>query len=253
MWQCKKHGEKCKRGTDKQYNIATEIVERKLDYPKAMRGEGEIMSGFIMQPESIAAMLRANNPKTMTRRLVKEGERDGEVGGSKGYVPCVYTNKNKKIKWQVGKSYAVQSGRGKPTVWYCPYCVKHNTKGNADVDFEINKIFDVSGNFNKLAHPELYECFQCGMPWKPLRILITGIKKERLLDISEEDAKKEGFERIMIHPNVFGKNHEYDSARTNFLRVFWQLNKKPKEDLSGTLGFGAWNPFVWVISFCLEE
>ena len=47
--------------------------------------------------------------KTQTRRLVKEG--DCGYGGGKGEIHSV--GAMNRWKWQVGKTYAIQSGRGK--------------------------------------------------------------------------------------------------------------------------------------------
>ena len=81
---------------------------------------------------------------------------------------------------------------------------------------------------------------------------ITGVRVERLQDISEADAKAEGVEAVphtagewmsddVVATTRVGKHKvTFDTYRTAFARLWNSIN-----------GDGAWdsNPFVWVISF----
>jgi hypothetical protein len=160
--------------------------------------------------------------KTQTRRLVKKGDCFNNKPGCEP-INAVVSIPIQRMRWQVGKDYAVQSGRGKPCVWYCPKCKRY---------FEKNK--------NKLTQ-RIY--MECACQYEPLRIRITSICKEKLLDISEEDAKKEGF-----------------NSRAEFLLTFTTINnphwKKriPKitaEDFVEKYlkKVWLWNPGVWVLEF----
>ena len=74
-------------------------------------------------------------------------------------------------------------------------------------------------------------CALCEHSMNSLRIVLTSIRKEKLLDVSEEDAKKEGFK-----------------TKGNFVKAFQTINlqaiKKKKIKY-----LGDWNPEVWVLSF----
>ena len=69
-----------------------------------------------------------------------------------------------------------------------------------------------------------------------LTLLITGIKVERLGDISKEDAIAEAPQYSIIQP--FGNKNPID-----FFKTLWNLtHKKPEEKFEAS-------PFVWVVSF----
>lgn len=78
------------------------------------------------------------------------------------------------------------------------------------------------------------------MPRSASRILleITNIRVERLNDISEADAKAEGFD-FSNHPSAIKMGYAI-GARTNF-RITWEQ----------IYGQNAWNinPWVWVVEF----
>lgn len=69
---------------------------------------------------------------------------------------------------------------------------------------------------------------------KALRIVITEIRKEKLLDINEEDANKEGFNSV-----------------NDFLNAFSKANRKGKRIQRSD--FIDWNPEVWVLNFELVK
>ena len=162
--------------------------------------------------------------KIQTRRLAREGDYLDEQG--------LVRNKKGNLRWS--RENAVQSGRGKRGLWYCPRCKR--------VYENPHKIDDL----NRLMWCECYE-MQPDYSWlEKLRIFITGIRKERLLRISETDAKKEGFK-----------------DRLEFLTVFTKINNKElykklskgKEHLDG-IGYFVhigWNPKVWVLDFEVKK
>lgn len=170
-------------------------------------------------PHPVAGMI-LDGRKCQTRRIVKEGElkvwlcqKETTIKMNKGKTfqeGQIHTG-NAKVKWQVGRDYAVQLGRGKPCIHWCDAC--------------------------KELHPILLG--HASDKSYPLRIKLTGICKERLLDISEEDAKKEGFEN-----------------KDAFLNCFLKLYKKTKPIYVGSIKIDVpvgWNPEVWVLDFEVKK
>lgn len=118
--------------------------------------------------------------KTQTRRLVKLGETlitDSLLFGDRILMGSGY------CKWQVGRTYAVQPGRGKKAVG---------------------------------------------------RIRITAIRRERLQDISEEDAIAEG---------MFKESHPIAlKPVTRYMHLWDSIHKKPGTRFAD-------DPEVWVLEF----
>lgn len=169
------------------------------------------MSKLNFSPEFIFKIL--SGEKTQTRRLVKEGEYEDCFDDDLIFIAKGNLNKYK-IKWQVGKKYAV-CVKGEP-IWYCPKC-PYVMK--PDLMFKVHQV----------------TCY-CGELTKPLIIELTEIRKEKLLDITEEDAKKEGFK---------SKDHFIDG----FILIY--KGKKVFDNLTKIFGHivNYWNPWVWVIEY----
>lgn len=154
------------------------------------------------------------------RVLVKEGEyfteyiEEGAVGVKtqlkKEYVADSGIHYyNLRTKWQVGKNYAVQAKRGGKGLWYCQKCK------------------------DSIQNPYVDSKKGCNGKISPLRVVVKSIRKERFLDISEEDAKMEGY-----------KN------RAKFIEGFWEVNKKRWDvEIMNLITDNGWNPFVWVLEF----
>jgi len=182
----------------------------------------------------VAGMI-LDGTKSQTRRIVKEGDsgffptkgwfKGKDVGKvTKGTYFCVHSNtKDFKVKWQVGKDYSVQTG--KAGLWYCPKCEAEDLEGSKG-----RKIHNI----------------ECDGDFKPFRIVISKIRKEKLLDITEEDAVKEGFKRIKKRLS----NGKYVglSAKTNFLIAIKKVYGKKFSDVFAN----RWNPFVWVLEFSVK-
>jgi hypothetical protein len=154
--------------------------------------------------------------KTQTRRIVKENEMPLTSWTPDHITDVVIMRKNGpttdfRLKWQVGRDYAVSPGRGKPGVWWR----------------EATKHYP----------PQWTEFFidECG--WNPLRIRLTAIRQEYVQDISEEDALAEGYGDWPYDPNVKHPNY------FDWYRDLWQSINTRK----GT----RWqdNPLCWVLEF----
>lgn len=87
-----------------------------------------------------------------------------------------------------------------------------------------------------------------GGPWKPsihmprafsrITLEVTGVRVERLQDISVEDAIAEG---VNIHPDHHSKPRESIYSAVEAYRDLW-------EQINGPESWDA-NPWVWVVSF----
>ena len=172
---------------------------------------------MLFKPDLIEKIV--SGEKTATRRIVKEGEK--RIGnGIEVPISTIYTDPSR-IKWQVGKDYAVQPKRGAKCVWWC-----RKTKQIKTDKIVLSKEEKEKRDMDLL----IYDYAETERLWQPLRIRITRIEKQKLLDVTEEEGKKEGFLK-----------DKYSSASNNFLNYFWKINNKhPKED---------WNPDVWVLEF----
>lgn len=210
---------------------------------------------MFFKPEMIEAMLRKKNPKTQTRRLVKEGESLVLTTDKKSLKEYnegkeisnpdpqtwseVRTNKGK-IKWRVGQDYSVQPGRGKKGVWWIPKKKKwyYSPLDSVDKKGGWRPYYHYNFPHGKVKFNRVDDCFEFKefYPKVPLRIRITSIRKEKLLEITELEAEKEGF-----------KNKAY------FVDYIYHLYGKLKkdEDLLWMImkGKKQWNPEVWVLGF----
>ena len=130
-------------------------------------------------PEHISKII--SGAKTQTRRIVKPGEilHGGPftVDGTKFYETprAVYTGAipHERLKWMVGRDYAVSPGRGKPGVWWYP----------------ATRTWVHPSDDQRATGPGYAGSL-------PLRIRLLAIRQEALQDISEEDARAEGCETI---------------------------------------------------------
>jgi hypothetical protein len=161
----------------------------------------------------------ADGTKTQTRRIVKDNELLFVTESGVTTVRTVLPSGNTRLKWQVGRDYAVSPGRGKPGAWWHPVdraITFHTSRTDADRAYG----------------------------WRPLRIRITALRVERLQDISEEDAIAEGCVGRDVYTSK--DNHgevAYVMTPRDVYRDLWDTINTRK----GT----RWddNPRVWVIAF----
>lgn len=145
--------------------------------------------------------------KTQDRRLVKPGD----ILEKRRYWPYIPEThilqlvetvslssgghiEKRRLKWQVGKSYAVQTEFGKTNLYqYSNYHLRwdsiHDT-GSPELGSTYEQAKQVYGKDwrgKMLGYPN---------SWHAVRIRITGIRQEHVQDISEEDAIAEGCEPV---------------------------------------------------------
>jgi hypothetical protein len=165
---------------------------------------------MLFKPEMIDAIVAGR--KTQTRRLVLSSHRVSGYRYSLQGEQILSVSDNK-LKWELGRTYAVQSGRGKPGVW-----VNARIKGIC------------------YAKPDWTE--ELGN-WEPLRIRITAIRREHVQDISNADAEREGYPvstRGVIEGLVA------DMPRTWYQQLWGRINRRNKRRWQD-------NPEVWVLEF----
>jgi len=200
---------------------------------------------FIMlfKPEFVPKII--NKQKTQTRRFVKPTERFNTRAGH-GPVSAVVNDETERVRFEIGKDYSVQPGRGKAGLWYCPKCLRFTDIGYRKKGSKIvwQGLGDYTKFWWKLTHGWAVDflkkesncsfsvsCKKCKKSLKPLRIRITKIRKEKFLDISLKDAKAEGFE------NRF---------------EFWKyVCKLAKIKYKGE--FLTANPWMWVLNFEIKK
>ena len=117
--------------------------------------------------------------------------------------------------------------------WYDTLCCREFDKTRDEIVYRADPLPQWEGE-------------QFDIPWRPsihmprwasrITLKITGIRVERLHDISEEDALSEGVSYLDIPSNGLDPS----KARTWFKGIW-----------SGIYGFRSWqeNPWVWVIEF----
>ena len=201
-----------------------------------------------------APMVRAilNGRKTQTRRIVKlPKERGSWEPSSTGGVGVTYSDgtpcPEMSCIWNTstGTSLICQHGLVGDRLWVRETFKQYNGIISYKADGNWISDFNDIDNFN--PHENIKWKRSIHMPRSASRILleITGVRVERLQDISECDAKAEG----SYVCDYFGRRLLDQSSNQGCYkwgyRSIW-------ESLNGT---GSWdlNPFVWVIEFKLLE
>ena len=226
---------------------------------------------MIFTPEHVRGIVEGR--KTQTRRVVKSGEelRQWDVDtpmvyyvddgwcGHEGPGPACYPGR---VKWVVGRTYAVQPGRGRPAVRMVPDRYEHLVPVFPDeyIDIATGKtVWELAQSdvfhFDGKPHPQEWLENSVG---QPLRIRITEIRREKLMNISEDDASDEG----VICPGCGGtgwmlgpasnpwsgpSEHPCDcNLVKEYAKVWDRINKR-----KGT----RWqdNPLVWALTFELVK
>lgn len=152
--------------------------------------------------------------KTQTRRVCRVGEElQRDYATRDGYTTAVISA-NGRAKWAVGRTYAVQPERGSPGVWW-------------GYRFDGRPV---------RSHPE--------NRWvndqKPLRIVITDIRQERLQDISKDDVVAEGVGAYTFAAGILSENPP--DPRWKFIELWDSINTRAGQRWAD-------NPLVWALTF----
>lgn len=210
------------------------------------------------------AMVRAllDGRKTQTRRVLKPQPirvSDGH-GGSGGYFSCDKNGIGATEKCRVSDiwaSYGSPYGTVGDQLWvretWMPDAPHDGTWASTQFyDDRMSPLSDIPGRFRTPEHVNYRASwiYQELTGWKPsihmprwasrIQLEITGVRVERLQDISEEDAQAEGFHGPMTGTDWLGIN-QVGRLPSECYRLLWgSLN-----------GLDSWlsNPWVWVIQF----
>ena len=170
--------------------------------------------------------------KTNTRRLVKAGEKLFELTTVKGVkVPIGVLSANGNMKWAIGKSYAVQPGRGKPAIWWREVEIP-------DGAYEIGAFPSYQIIYaHQASSPDGHETFYDysggneyilrNAGYQPLRIRITDIRREDVRKISEADARAEGFTSSLEFLRVWCGMHDKGAIKASQAGDYLMLGARP--------------------------
>jgi hypothetical protein len=183
------------------------------------------MKPILFSTEMVKAILEGR--KTQTRRVIKPQP------SSNVYVE--YTPKGNPF-WFVDHRPISPKYQVGDILWVRETWTLMEPTCNEGPDFYLYKadepVCENSPWFSKW-HPSIY------MPKEAARIFleVTDVRVERVNDISEEDAKSEGCDKLLMTTS---------SAKNNFMNLWNRINERR--------GHG-WetNPWVWVISFKKTE
>ncbi len=152
---------------------------------------------------------------------------------SEAPIHAVYSvsSRGDRIKWQTGRNYAVQPGRGQPGVYvnFNHPCYGYDIwEGTEPVSTDKGMI-----DWRDFAPRQGYH---------PLRIRLLSIRREKLHDISEADAVAEGCTGHDVYTGYTNEDEvsEVLTPRDEY-RDLWQSINGPK----------SWelNPAVWALTF----
>lgn len=134
-------------------------------------------------------------------------------------VPC-YEEGSDECRFKVGKTYAVQPGRGKPAVWW-----RRNEDGTIEYTTDVIEYRPTfNGYHSEVDYSDLTRIdrrdFYRSHSYQPARILITNIGFQDVRAISDEDARAEGFDNrfefwntwVQIHDKRFHDDYLHTAA-----------------------------------------
>lgn len=208
------------------------------------------MKGKIFNAQEVQAIIAGN--KTMFREVIKP-------------YPILSNDKSywefKGVIWAgENSSYAKNFGDNARPVMpdLCPYQVGQEIFCKESFVEHDNKNSKYRILF-KASHQKLITHFLGSIKWRPaqhmkqehsrLTLEITDTKVERLKDISEEDAIKEGIPLSKkFSDRYYTLENNYAVPKIAFIK-WWNANhKKPEEKFSSKA-----NPFVWVVDFKINK
>jgi hypothetical protein len=176
-----------------------------------------------------------NGTKTETRRICKPGE--WLAASLLGAPQAVYVGRlpHERLKWMVGRTYAVQPGRGKTNLYLNTLTLSgptwesaHDT-GDPAFGNTIEQAKIVWGN----EWRKKLTCYP--FEWQEKEIRLLEIRQERLQDIDEAGAVAEGCQA------------DVHATALNYYRALWDTLHGSRDE--------RWtaNPLCWVLRFELAE
>lgn len=213
---------------------------------------------ILFKSEMVMAILSGH--KTMTRRVIKgvpHGDHFGKDIMDWALSSCYTDEEGKhhlKVQSDVDDNYRSElfcpQGKQGDLLW-----VKENCRFHSKYDDTSPSKIPVGEVLSYCADEDENVCFQGKvrpsifmLRWASrITLEITNVRIERLQEISEEDAKKEG---IIERPFCFQakeKSPTFDTAKDAFQWLWDSINGTPREG-GKDISWEA-NPFVWCISF----
>ena len=195
----------------------------------------------------------ANGEKKVTRRSISPKKDEPYKVGEILYV----REKWRPISWKEGSHWTIEFADGETK--HVEHLFDDPEKENdfwiklSDelTNLEINK--DKNGNFI-FSKDDIKWRNTLFMPKNAARtfLKITEVRKERLHDISESDAKREGVD--IVNPRDFGIHDEHRVIYKNYLNSskHCRFAKESFKTLWIFLhGIESWNenPYIWVLNF----
>lgn len=206
-----------------------------------------------------------NGTKTQTRRPVKPGDYcivHNEFGEERTWYPHLYgcpkrwtiaevRDAKGRLKWQVGKTYAVQPGRGKPAIWIPPEGVP--------IDDPLAEYVRKTEGVRATWGPKVKEWLR-SRGYREAKIRITKIRRERLQEIIVTDIQREGISLPQVLKNSglsLVKPGVASALMYSAFSALWNsIYRKPYplyDDEGNIIGYlrRSWedNPEVWVLEF----
>jgi hypothetical protein len=140
---------------------------------------------MLFKPELIQKIVRGE--KIQTRRPMKTGEVLRQIESPHGGYKPLGIYQNNRAKMLIGNDYAVVPGRGKPTAYWRMYKPGELPTVHEVIPYDQYKSFE--DKHGKIGVGRYLQ----NRGYKPLRILITDIRREDVRRISLEDVEAEGF------------------------------------------------------------
>lgn len=229
----------------------------------------------LFNTEMVQAIL--DGRKTETRRIVKPHYRDDEIGFFviTNAVDCSFNRVVKYDEWENDFDEKGQERIVNPPYNAGDILYVRETWNINNMDIEDNEItFEYRASEAEVedctltvsVSDEIYDKYAYGMAenmpeWRPsihmpkeaarIFLKVTGVRVERLQDITEEGAKAEGIHERYVGMGESGfavaqnSNSFYDCAKGAYAELWNSTIPKKNREL---YGWDA-NPWVWVIEF----
>ena len=216
------------------------------------------MKPILFNTEMVRAILEGR--KTVTRRLVKFEK--GKNPKWTGYIKdglTLYNGRNEPcslpVPYKVGDVLYVRETWCK---WYCYDCGMDEEAGKCNIgnpiyDTEREEYFCYTYRANFDADPFDGWKPSIHMPKEAARLFlrVTGIRVERLQDITEEQATKEGCQsgQCVCKGAVWGQEDTDEWTAKEALDQLWDITLGRKDTPEWYANNWSGNPYVWVIEF----